>query len=64
MLKYIFFEIHESSLDSTDLTICKVQNSIILIAKVGKLECIEYIDRDVFTALTYLGFHHEEKVNK
>ena len=25
---------------------------------------MEYIDKDVFTALTYLGFHLEDKVNK
>ena len=44
--------------------ICKVQNSIILISKVGKLGWIDYIDKDVFAALTYLGFHLEHKVNK
>ena len=32
-----FFEIHESALDNGDTTICKVQNSIILILKVRKL---------------------------
>ena len=25
---------------------------------------MEYIDKDVFTVLTYLGFHLEDKVNK
>ena len=32
--------------------------------KVGILGWIEYIDKDVLTALTYLGFHVEYKVNK
>ena len=36
IVKY-FFEIHESVLDSVDLTICEVQNFIILTLKVGKL---------------------------
>ena len=63
-MKNIFFEIHECALDSVDVTFGKVQNSIILILKVGKLGWIEYIDKDVFTGLTYLGFHREHKVNK
>ena len=32
--------------------------------KVGKLEWIEYIDKGVFTELTYFGFHLEHDVNK
>ena len=28
------------------------------------IERIEHIDKDVFTALTYLGFHLEQKLNK
>ena len=35
-----FFEIHEYALDSVDVTICKVQNLIILILKVRKLGLI------------------------
>ena len=57
-------EIHASALDSVDVTIFKVQNSIIFISKVLKLGWIEYIDKNVITALTYLGFHVEQKVNK
>ena len=53
-LKNIFFEIHRSALDSVDVTIFKTQNFIILILKFGKLGWIEHIDKDVFTALTYL----------
>ena len=34
-----------------------------LILKVGKLGRIEYIDKDVFTTLTYHGFYLEHKVN-
>ena len=49
---------------NVDVTICKVQNSIILTLKVGKLGWIEYIDKDVCTALTYFGFHIEHKVAK
>ena len=47
-IKKYFFEIHESALDSVDITICKVQHSTILILKVGKLVRIEYIDKDVY----------------
>ena len=54
--KNIFFEIHKSALDSVDVTIFKVQILIISILKVEKLGWIEYIAKDVFTALTYLGF--------
>ena len=32
--------------------------------KVGKLGRMEYIDKDIFTELTYLGFYLEHKVNK
>ena len=60
----MFFEIHRSALDSVDVTIFKVQNSIILILKIGKLGWIEYIDKDAFTELIYLDFHLEQKVNK
>ena len=56
--------IHKGALDSADVTIYKVQISIISILKIGKLGWIEYIDRDIFTALTYLDFHHEHKVSK
>ena len=49
---------------NVDVTICKVQNSIISTLKVGKLGWIEYIDKDVCTALTYFGFHIEHKVAK
>ena len=59
-----YFEIYESPLDSANVTICKVQSSIISMSKVGRLRWIEYIDRDVFTVLKFLGFHHEHKVNK
>ena len=59
-----YFEIYESPLDSANVTICKVQSSIISMSKVGRLRRIEYIDRDVFTVLKFLGFHHEHKVNK
>ena len=41
--KYIFFEIHETALDSVDIIICKMKNSIKLILEVGKLGQIEYI---------------------
>ena len=30
--------------------------------KVGKLGRMEYIDKDIFTELTYLGFYLEHKV--
>ena len=60
---FFFFEIHESALDSANV-ICKVQSSIILILKVGKLRWIKYTYEDVFAALTYPSFHHEHKVNK
>ena len=63
-MKNIFFEIHGSALDSFEVIICKIQISIILVLKVGKLGWIEYVDKDVFTALTCLGFHLEHKVNK
>ena len=63
-MKNIFFEIHECALDSVDVTFRKVQNSTLLILKVGKLGRIEYVDRDIFTGLTYLGFHLEHKVSK
>ena len=43
IVKYIFFEIKASALDNDDVTICKVQISIILILKVGELGRIEYI---------------------
>ena len=59
-----FVEIHKSDLDRVDVTIFKAQNSIILISKARKLRWIEYIDKNVFTALTYLGFNLEHKVNK
>ena len=32
--------------------------------KVGKLGRMEYIDKDIFTELIYLGFYLEHKVNK
>ena len=57
-----FFEIPKSVLDIVDETIFKVQNSIILILKVGKLMWTEYIDKNVFAALTYFGFHLEQKL--
>ena len=63
-LKNICFKNRESALDSVDVTIFNVQNSIILIFKIGNLGWIEYIDKNVFTALTYLGFYLEQKVNK
>ena len=47
-IKKYFFEIHESALDSVDITICKLQHSTILILKFGKLVRIEYIDKDVY----------------
>ena len=59
---FYFFEIHESVLDSVNVTICKVQNSIFSISK--KLGWIECIDGDAFTELTYLAFYHKHKVNK
>ena len=65
-----FFKIHNivlSALDSVDVAICKLQKSIFLTwskEKVEKLRWIEYIDKDVFTALTYLGFHLKHKVIK
>ena len=62
--KIFFFEKHESTLESIDVTICKAQNSDILILKLGKVGLIEYVDKEVFTTLTYLGFHLEHKVNK
>ena len=63
-MKNIFFEIHGRALDSFEVIICKIQISIILVLKVWKLGWIEYVDKDVFTALTCLGFHLEHKVNK
>ena len=51
-----FFEIHESALGNADTTICKVQNSIILILKVRKLGWIECLDKDVFITLTLTWF--------
>ena len=42
---------------------CKVQNSIILILKFGKLGWIKYVDKDVFIALTCFVFHLEHNVN-
>ena len=63
IVKY-FFEIHESALDSAEVTVCKVQISTILLLKIGTLGRIEYILRDIFNVLTYLGSHHEYKVNK
>ena len=64
IVKTFFFEIHGSALGSVDIAIFKVQNLMILTVKVGKVELIEYTDREAFTALTYIGFHHEHKVNK
>ena len=61
-LFFFFFFFWDSP--KCDVTIYKLQNLIILILKVGKLGWIEYIDKGVFTALTYLGFHHESKANK
>ena len=61
---FFFLEINESALDSVDVTVCNMQNSISLILKFRKLEWIEYIDNDVFTALIYLGFYLEQIVNK
>ena len=55
---------YKSACYNVNVTICKVKNSIILISKVGKLGWIEYIDKDVFTALAYLGFDFEHNVNK
>ena len=43
-----FFWDLQRALDSVNVTICKVQNSIILILKVGKPGGIEYIDKDVY----------------
>ena len=64
--KYLF-EARESALDSVDsadISVRKLQSSIILILKFGKLGWIEYTDKDAFTVLTYLGFHLDHKVNK
>ena len=67
IIERYFFETRKSALDSVDsvdITVCKVQNSTILILKFGKLGWIEYTDNDVFTALTYLGFHLDHEVKK
>ena len=63
-MKNIFFEIRKNALEVVDVTIFKEQNSIILILKFGKLGQVEYVDKGVFTALTYLGFHLQQKVSK
>ena len=41
---------------------CKVQNSIILILKFGKLGWIKYVDKDVFIAVNCFGFHLEHNI--
>ena len=56
---FFFFEIHESDLDSVDVT--KFDHFSI---KIGKLGWMEYIDKDIFTELTYLSFYLEHKVTK
>ena len=63
-MKNIFFEIRKNALEVVDVTIFKAQNSIILILKFGKLGRVEYVDKGVFTALTYLGFQLQQKVSK
>ena len=56
--KYIFWEL-QSALDITDVAIFKAQNSMIWKVKFGEFGWIEYIDKDVFTALAYLAFRPE-----
>ena len=62
--KILLFETHESTSNSfrrNNLQCPKIDDFNI---KSWKARVIEYIDKDVFTSLTYLVFHIEHKVRK